>query len=128
MHEVINLEVESGNPVIDGRALKVSLSKKDAQAFGAACSWDKTQRGTLTPEAPLAFFEAATSCILHEGDKLSAPCVATADNDELLAHVMSRVLLVNLDLKMCLSSWILDVLHLQLHLRKTSLEALRNNN
>ena len=71
--EVINLEVESGNPVIDGRALQVSLSKKDAQVFGAVRSWDKTQRDTLTPEARLAFFEAATSCISPEGNKLSAP-------------------------------------------------------
>ena len=44
--EVINLEVESGNPVIDGRALKVSLSKKDVQVFGAVRLWDKTQRST----------------------------------------------------------------------------------
>ena len=29
--EVINLDVESGKPVINGRALKVSLTKKDAQ-------------------------------------------------------------------------------------------------
>ena len=44
--EVINPEVESGNPVIDGRALKVSLSKKDVQVFGAVRLWDKTQRST----------------------------------------------------------------------------------
>ena len=85
--EVLNLDVESGKPVIDGRALKVSLTKKDAQAFGAVRLWDKTQRSTLTPEARLAFFEAAASCILPKGDKLSAPCVVTADNDELLAQV-----------------------------------------
>ena len=49
--------------------------------------WDKTQRSTLTPEARLAFFKATTSCISPEGNKLSAPCVVTADNDELLAQV-----------------------------------------
>ena len=49
--EVINLEVESGNPVIDGGGLKVSLSKKDAQVFGAVRLWHKTKRNTLTPEA-----------------------------------------------------------------------------
>ena len=82
-----NLDVESGKPVIDGRALKVSLTKKDVQAFGAVRLWDKTQRSALTPEARLAFFKAATSHILPKGNKLSAPCVATADNDELLAQV-----------------------------------------
>ena len=81
------LDVESGKPVIDGRALKVSLTKKDAQVFGAVRLWDKTKRGTLTPEARLAFFKAATSCILPKGNKLSAPYVVTADNDELLAQV-----------------------------------------
>ena len=49
--------------------------------------WDKTKRDTLTPEAQLAFFEAAASCISPKGNKLSAPCVVTADNDELLAQV-----------------------------------------
>ena len=87
--EVINLDVESGKPVIDGRALKVSLTKKDAQVFGAVRLWDKTQRSTLTPEARLAFFKAATSHILPKGNKLSAPHVVTADNDELLALTLT---------------------------------------
>ena len=73
--EVINLDVESGKPVIDGRALKVSLTKKDAQVFGAVRLWDKTKRSTLAPEARLAFFKAATSYILPKGNKLSAPYV-----------------------------------------------------
>ena len=34
-----------------------------------------------------AFFKAATSYILPKGNKLSAPHVVTADNDELLAQV-----------------------------------------
>ena len=75
--------------MIDGRALKVSLTKKDVQVFGAARLWDKTQRGTLTPEARLAFFKAAASHILPKGNKLSAPHVVTADNDELLALTLT---------------------------------------
>ena len=39
--------------MIDGRALKVSLTKKDVQVFGAVRLWDKTKRNTLTPEARL---------------------------------------------------------------------------
>ena len=34
------LRAVRGKPVIDGRALKVSLSKKDAQVFGAVRPWD----------------------------------------------------------------------------------------
>ena len=39
--------MEAGKPVIDGRALKVSLTKEDVQVFGAVRLWDKTQRSTL---------------------------------------------------------------------------------
>ena len=64
--EVIDLEVESGNPVIDGRALKVSLSKKDVQVFGAARLWDKTQRSTLCLALRISSFCGGTRCKMSQ--------------------------------------------------------------
>ena len=49
---------------------RLTKDEDGPEVFGAARLWDKTQRSTLTPEARLAFFEAAASHISPEGDKV----------------------------------------------------------
>ena len=86
--------------------------------------WDKTKRDTLTPEAQLAFFEAAASRILPEGNKLSAPHVVTANNDELLAQVENLQCQIRMFRNHMSACDIGDVMHIVVPLDVTNSSAL----